>query len=128
MEGVIYLSTQISLLTQELQRRQLANDEHQKIPRQGWNPCMPMGQVHYAGSPYLNTYDSGCQYHPYLSWETNQDVPQSSQANESNLERVMTELANSMAEMKNYQAHMAISSLEEAMVEMAKSQIEFANS
>ena len=30
--------------------------------------------------------------------------------------------------MKNYQAQMANSSIEEAMVEMAKSQIEFANS
>ena len=69
---------------------------------------MPMGQVQYAGNPYLNTYDSGCQYHPYLSWETNQDVPQPPQAKKLNLERVMIELANSMAEMKNYQAQMTI--------------------
>ena len=80
------------------------------------------------GNPYSNTYDLGCQYHPYLSWETNQDIPLPPQAKESNLERAMTKLANSMVEMKNYQAQMANSSVEEAMVEMAKSQIEFANS
>ena len=74
------------------------------------------------GNPYWNTCDSGCQYHPHLSWETNQDVPQSPQAKDSNLEKEMTELPNSKAKMKNYHAQMATSSLEEAMVEMAKSQ------
>ena len=76
MEVIINLSTKISLFTQELQRRQLANDQHQRVPRLGWNPCMPMGQFQYVGNLYLNTYDSRCQYHPYLSWETNQDVSQ----------------------------------------------------
>ena len=82
--------------------KEATNDQHERVPRQGWNSCMPMGQVQYAGNPYLNTYDSGCQYHSYLSWETNQDVPQPSQAKESNLERAMTKLANSMVEMKRF--------------------------
>ena len=77
MEIIINLSTQISLLTEELKWRQLANDQHQRVPRQCWNLCMPMGQVQYVGNPYLNTNDSRCQYHSYLSWEKNQDVPQS---------------------------------------------------
>ena len=79
-------------------------------------------------NPYLNTYGSGCQYQPYLSWETSQDVPQPQQAKESNLENTMVELENSMAEMRNLQDQMDTSCLEEAMVEMAMSQIEFSNS
>ena len=63
MEVIINFSIQISFLTQELTRRQLANDQHQRVPRQGWNPCMPMGQFQHVGNPYLNTYDLGCQYH-----------------------------------------------------------------
>ena len=121
MEIVINLSTKISLLTQELQRRQLVNDQHQKVSRQGWNSCMPMGQVQYVSNPYLNTYDSGFQYHPYLSWETNQDVPQPLQGKESNLEEAMVEMKNSHVQMATFY-------LEEAMTEMAKSQVELSKS
>ena len=52
----------------------------------------------------MKTYYSRCQYHPYLSWETNQDVPQPPQTKELNLEDAMVELANSMAEMEKNKA------------------------
>ena len=55
---------------------------------------MPFREIQYEGNPYLNTYDSGWKYHSYLSWETNQDVPQSPQPKESSLEDAMAELAN----------------------------------
>ena len=80
------------------------------------------------GNPYLNTYDSRCQYHPYLSWEINQYVPQFPQAKESNLEDAISELDNSLAEFKTFKIQMATSCLREVMAELAKSQIDLAKS
>ena len=70
MDAVIELSTQISLLTQELRRMQLAYGRHQRVASHVWNPYRPMEQVQYVGNPYLNTYQSGWPYHPHLSRET----------------------------------------------------------
>ena len=42
MEAVIELSTQIALLTQELQRRLLEHGWHQRVAIPIWNPCKPM--------------------------------------------------------------------------------------
>ena len=60
MEAFINLSTQISLLIQELQKRQLAYGWHQSVASQVWNSYMPREQVQYEGHPYLNTNNSGC--------------------------------------------------------------------
>ena len=69
-----------------------------------WHLNMSLREVHYVGNPYLNTYDSGWPHHPYLSWETNEDIPQPPQAKESNLERAMAELGKYQAEFANFQA------------------------
>ena len=45
------LSTQITLIFQQLQIRQL----QQRVASQSWNSNMPMEQVQYGCSPYLNT-------------------------------------------------------------------------
>ena len=42
MEAVIELSTQIALLTQELQRRLLEHGWHQRVAIPIWNPYKPM--------------------------------------------------------------------------------------
>ena len=68
-----------------------------------WHLNMPLRDVQYVGNPYLNTYNSGWPHHPYLSWETSENIPQPPQAKELNLERAMTELASSRVEMENYQ-------------------------
>ena len=96
MEAFINLSTQNSLLARELQRRQLAYERHPRVASQVWNPYMPMEQVQHEGHLYLNTYNLGCQHHPHLSWETNENIPHPPQAKESNLEDEMAKLANSI--------------------------------
>ena len=70
MDVVIELSTQITLLTQELQRRQLAYGWHQRVASHIWNLYRLMEQVQYVGNPDFNTYQSIWPHHPYLSWET----------------------------------------------------------
>ena len=92
-----------------------------KVASQVWNLYIPMGQVQYVGNPYSNTYDLQWPYHPYLSMEKNQDVPQPPQLKKPNLEHAMAQLANAMAEMKNYHAQMATLSLKKSMAEMSKS-------
>ena len=107
------LSTELALLTQKL-----ANSHHQRVISQVWNLYMPMGQLVYWGNPYINTYDSRFQYHPYLSWETHQDIPQPPQEKKLNLE-------DALAKMENFQAQMATSYHEEAMAELARSQSKY---
>ena len=101
--------------------RQQAYGRHQKVASLVWHPNMPFREVQSMGNPYLNTYDSGCPLHPYLSRETKENIPQLPQANESNLERAMAELTNSRAKMENYQVQMATSYREEAMNEIVLS-------
>ena len=81
------LSNEFTLLIQ-----QLALSQHQKARSQVWNPYISMDQVQYGGNPYLNTYDSGWQHYPNLSWETSQSTPQPPQGHKSSLEETMAEL------------------------------------
>ena len=69
-----------------------------------WHPNTSLREVHYVGNPYLNTYDSVWPHHPYLSWETNEDIPQPPQEKKLSLERVMAELVESQVEFVNSQA------------------------
>ena len=89
--------------------RQQAYGLHQRVASPVWHPNMPLREVKYVGNPYFNTYDLGCQHHPHLSWEKNENIPQPPQAKELNIEDGMAKLASSM-------------------MELAKSQAEFANS
>ena len=111
------LTIELTLLTQQLDYRQ-----HQRERDQVRNPYMSMDHVQYRGNLYLNTYNVGWQHYPNLSWETNQDVSQPPQAKESKLEDVMVELANSRAELENYQAQMVVSKLEETLAKLARGQ------
>ena len=104
MEASIELSTQLTLLSQQLQMRKQAYGRHQRVASPMWHPNMSLREVHYVGNSYLNTYDSGWPHHPYLSWETNEDSPQPPQAKESNLDRAMTGLAMYQVEFANSQA------------------------
>ena len=55
------------------------------------------------GNPYLNTYDLGCQQHPHLSWEKNENIPKPPQVKELNIEDGMAKLASSMVELARCQ-------------------------
>ena len=139
MDVFTNLAAQMALLTQQVQRKQLAYGQHLRVECQVWNLYVPMEQVQYKASynqqhhnPYLNTYNSKWQHHSNLSW----NAPQPPQENRSNLEDAMAKLINSMAEIENAQFKNEVTqplqekmtSLEEAMVELAKSQAEFAKS
>ena len=60
---------------------------------------MPMEQVQYGGSPYLNTYNLGWQPHPHLSWNSYFNVPQPPQEKKSKLEKALEELAKAEAKL-----------------------------
>ena len=64
---------------------------------------MLLREVQYVGNPYMNTYDLGWPHHAYLSWETNEHIPQLPQEKESNLERAIAELAKYQVEFSNSQ-------------------------
>ena len=90
MDVINNLSTQITLLSQQLQIRQF----QQRVASQPWNSYMPMEQVQYGCSLYLNTYNSGWQPHPHLSWNSNFNVSQPQQEKKAKLEEALEELAN----------------------------------
>ena len=56
---------------------------------------MPIEQVQYLGSPYLNTYNLRLLHHPKLSWNTNSNAPQPAQEKNSSLKDAMADLAKS---------------------------------
>ena len=87
--------------------RQQAYGCHQRVASPVWHPNMPLREVQYVGNPHLNTYDLGCQYHPHLSWEKNENIPQPPQAKEPKIEDGMTKLASSMVELGKSQAEFA---------------------
>ena len=51
------LTTEMTLFTQQLRMRLIANVQHQKAKSQVWNPHMSMDHVRYGGNPYLNNYN-----------------------------------------------------------------------
>ena len=106
MEAIIKLSTQISLLTQELKRKQLAYSRHQRVANHFWNPYRPMEQVQYVGNPCLNTYQSGWPHHSHLSWETSQNPPLPPHEELTNLEEATIELAKCQVELAKFQFEM----------------------
>ena len=87
------LSLELTLLTQ-----QLANSRHQRAKSQVLNLYISMDQTQYGGNPYLNTYNSGWQHYPNLSWETNQSTPQPPQKHKSSLEKTIAEWRSAQAE------------------------------
>ena len=101
MKAFIELSTKISHLTQQLQMRQQSYGRYQRVASLMWHLNTSLRGVHYVGNPYLNTYDSGWPYHPYLSWDTNEDILQPLQAKESNIQIEMVELAQYQVEFAN---------------------------
>ena len=102
MEAFIELSTQLTFITQELQMRQQAYSRHQRVASPICHMNIPLREVQYVCNPYLNTYNSGWPHHPYLSWETNKNIPQPPKAKDLKFKRVMAELANLRAQMENY--------------------------
>ena len=94
MDAINNLSTQTTLLSQQLQIIQL----QQRVASQPWNSYMQMEQVQYGGSSYLNTYNLGWQPHPHLSWNSNFNGPQPSQEKKAKLEEALEELVKVEAE------------------------------
>ena len=70
MDPFMEFLTELALLTQ-----QLAFSRYQGARSLVRNPYIYMDQVQCGGNPYLNTYNSGWQHYPDLSWETSQSVP-----------------------------------------------------
>ena len=103
MEAFIELSTQFTLLTQPLKKRQKAYGRHQRVAGQVSHLNMLLREVQYVGNSYKKTYDSGWPHHAYLSWETNENISQLPQEKESNLERAMAELVENQVEFANSQ-------------------------
>ena len=68
------LTTELSLLTQQLRMRQMANEHHQRMRSQVWNPHMSIDHVRYGGAPYLNNSNVGWDHHSSTSWEGRQDT------------------------------------------------------
>ena len=104
MEAFIELSTQLTILTQQLQMRQQSYGWHQRVASPIWHLNMPLREVQYVGNPYLNTYDLGFQHYPHLSWEKNENISQPLQAKELNIEDGMAKLARPMVELAKSQA------------------------
>ena len=102
MDAINNLSTQTTLLSQQLQIIQL----QQRMANQPWNSYMHMERVEYGGNPYLKTYNSGWQPHPHLSWNSNFNVPQPSQEKKAKLEEALEELVKVEAERVTFQKRM----------------------
>ena len=111
------LTIELSLLTQQLRMRQMANEYHQRERSQVWNPHMSMDHVRYGGTLYLNSNNVGWGHHLSTSWEERQDTFHFPHVQRLSLEETMAELAKARAEMAN-------SRLEQNMAEMKRSQVE----
>ena len=103
MDPFMELTIEMTLLTQQLRTRHMANERH-----------MSMSHVQYGGTPYLNNYNFGWDHHPSLLWENTLHFPQ---VQRSNLEATMTELAKVRAKMENSRAQIVKSSLEDNMAD-----------
>ena len=101
MDSFMELSPELALLTQ-----QLAHSQDQRVRSQVWNLYISMEQVQYGGNPYSNTYNSGWQHYPNLSWEIRQSTPQQ---HKSSLEETMVELRRAQAKFFIAQAESKIS-------------------
>ena len=53
------LTIGLSLLTQQLRKRQMANKHHQRVRSQVWSPHMSMDHVCYGGTSYLSNLNIG---------------------------------------------------------------------
>ena len=95
------LTTELSLLTQQLRMRQMANERHQRVSNHVWNPHMSMDHVLYGGTPYSSNLNIGWVCHSSTSWEERQDDFHSPHVQISILEDAMDELANTRTEMAN---------------------------
>ena len=51
MHPFMELSTEMTLLTQQLRMRQIANEHHQRVRSQVWNLHMPMNHVQCGAIP-----------------------------------------------------------------------------
>ena len=89
MYPIIELTNQLTLFSQQLRMKQLAN-EHQRrvttqVRRQVWQPYASMDYVQCGGPPYWNNYNSGWQHCPNTPWNTSYTMPQTSQVQRSSL-------------------------------------------
>ena len=99
MDSFNELTNQLALLNQQLRKRKMANEYHQRVTNQVRNPHMLMAQVQYGGTPYWNNYNSGWKHCPSLSWNTSHNTLQSPQVQRSSLEETMVELERGQAEL-----------------------------
>ena len=124
------LTIELSLLTQQLRMRQMANEHHQRVTNQVrsqvWQPYKSMDHIQYGGRPYLNNQYFGWDHHPNTSWNTSHNTLQTPQVQRSSLEETIAEMAKLQNEMEDSRIQMANSVLEQNMAEMKRSQAESA--
>ena len=120
------LTTELSLLTQQLRMWQMANEHHQRGRSQVWNPPMSMDHVRCGGTLYLNNNNVRWDHHSSTSWEERQDTFHSPHVQRSSLEETIVELAKTRAEMEDSKPQMAKSSLEKTMAELRIGQADWA--
>ena len=125
MDPSIDLTTRLSLLTQQLRMRQLAN-EHQRrvttqVRSQVWQTYASMDYAQYGGNQYLSNHNFGWSPLPNTLWNTSYTTLQTPLVQRSNLEDTIAELARSRAEMEESKAQMAKESLEKTMTKVRKS-------
>ena len=104
MDPFVELTTEMSILIQQLRVSQTVDGHHQRVRSQFKNPQMPMHHVQYGGTPYLNNFNIGWDHHSSTSWEEKQDTSHSPHVQRSSLEDTIAELARSRAEMEDSRA------------------------
>ena len=92
------LTTKMALLTQQLRLKQMANEHHQRVTNQVWQPYVSMDYVQYGGTPYLNNHNFGWDHHSKTSWDTSHNTLKPSQVQRLSLEEAMDELRRTQAE------------------------------
>ena len=118
MDPFMELSTEMTLLTQQLRLRQITNEHHRRVTNQVWQPYASMDDVQYEGTPYLNNHNFGWDHHSNNSWDTSHNTPQFPQVQRSSLEEAMDELRRTQAE-----SIMAQPEFSKSMAEMDNAQV-----
>ena len=86
MDPFVELTTELSLLTQQLRVSHIVNEHHQIVRNQMLSPRLFMHCVRYGGAPYLSNFTVGWDNHLRTSCDERQDTSQSPHVQRSSLE------------------------------------------
>ena len=102
------LTTELSLLTQQLRMWQMVNEQERRVTtqvrNQGGQPYASVDYAHYGGTQYLSNHNFGWSPHPNISWNTSYATLQTPHVERSSLEDTIAELARSRVEMEECRA------------------------